>query len=399
MIPKGLSLLQAPPFSVVAVFFVSGLAFGFLGFSLIAYYLIVGSFNLPVAVHALTLGFAASIMLGALFQMLPVVAGAVIENPRPKAYTTSALLSLGVLSLMLAFHLGDRNIYLIALCLLLIALLPISVLMLYKLLKIKSYTPTSQGMRFALFSFILAIGAGALHLSVSRGLLPMNLPINLFELHVGLMLFGWVGVLIASVAFQVVEMFFITPPYPKYLSKYLPPSAVVFTLLLPLLGDVSKVALALLFTLFAIATLRNLLRRRRKLPDPIVYSWIEGMLFLLLSVAAYLVNHFLAFLVLYGVFALSVITAMLYRIVPFLVWFHLSNQGVVGAPTMYEIVPVKNIWLNFYLHTAASVGVLLSVLELLPAFAVPLIYAASTALMGFNLGRAMLLYRRLYIRV
>jgi len=88
MIPRGLSLLQAPPFSVVARFYVSSVLFALLGV-VAGFFMLRGEpFNLPAFVHIFTLGFMASVMIGSLFQMLPVVVGAVIEEPLRKAEVT-----------------------------------------------------------------------------------------------------------------------------------------------------------------------------------------------------------------------------------------------------------------------------------------------------------------------
>src|SRR3569833_968532 len=84
----GLSFEQAPPFSLPLQFFLSAPLF------LLAAALLVvmdpallASRWTPQALaltHALTLGFLALAMLGALMQMLPVVAGSPLPRPRTK---------------------------------------------------------------------------------------------------------------------------------------------------------------------------------------------------------------------------------------------------------------------------------------------------------------------------
>ncbi len=400
MIPKGLSLLQAPPFSVVAIFFLFGLLHATFGSLLLFLLSFTGRVPLPFATHIFTLGFAANIMLGALFQMLPVVAGAIIENPKPKAYATALVLNVGILLLLVGFYTEHRYVYLFALPLLTLGTLPITSLMLYKLMKIKSYTPTSAGMRYALISFIMGIPVGLAYLLTSRGIIPPIPGLNLLELHLRLMLLGWVGILISSVAFQVIEMFFITPPYPKVIYKLLPPSAVLLILIRPILNHTAiDSLLALLFFSFSIFTIYNLLRRRRKIPDPIVYLWMTGMVFLALSMLVFgtqgmIGEYMLELLLLYGNFTLSVIMAMLYRIVPFLVWFHLSNEGILEAPTMYEVIPRRRIWANFYLHIVSVITslVCLYIPELLSLTI--LLYAFSFSLMSLNILSGIRIYYR-----
>jgi hypothetical protein len=362
MVPKGLSLLQAPPFSTVALLFICGLIFGTLGPVLFMF----TEAPLPAMVHLFTLGFAANIMIGALFQMLPVVVGAIITNPKPKAFLTALFLNTGTGLLLTGFYTDMSILYLVAVVFLSLGIFPISLLMLYKLLSVKSYTPTSWGMRYALMSFILGAIVGILYLLGSRAILEVPLNVHILEFHIDLMLLGWVGVLIVSVAFQVIEMFFITPPYPRIVYRILPPSAVLLIFIKFFTGsNLINPLIAVLFLTFSLLTVKNLISRRRKIPDPVVYLWITGMVLLSLAMLTYGLAPFtgfqlLAFLFLYGCFVLSVIMAMLYRIVPFLVWFHLSNEGLLQAPTMHEVIPNTRVWKNFYLHLIATATGLLS---------------------------------------
>jgi len=49
-------------------------------------------------------------------------------------------------------------------------------------------------------------------------------------------------------------------------------------------------------------------------------------------------------------FSISVIFAMVYKIIPFLVWFHLSSQGYMEAPMMHEVIRPKMAKFHLYLH-------------------------------------------------
>jgi hypothetical protein len=59
-------------------------------------------------------------------------------------------------------------------------------------------------------------------------------------------------------------------------------------------------------------------------------------------------DEFLAFLVSSGLFFSSIILGMMQRIVPFLVWFHLSGFGLKDAPLMFEIIPPRRQAITFY---------------------------------------------------
>ncbi len=107
MTPGSLSLLYLPPFSIVARFFLTASLFGLLGVFLSLYMVLTDSFNLQALVHTYTLGFMATTMFGALFQMLPVVAGAVIERPLIKATLLHIIMVVGVPSFVLGFLTGN----------------------------------------------------------------------------------------------------------------------------------------------------------------------------------------------------------------------------------------------------------------------------------------------------
>ncbi|WP_457600754.1 hypothetical protein [Hydrogenivirga sp.] len=354
MTPGGLSLLYAPPFSIIARFFLTASLFGVFLSLLGIYSPLRGTFSLQAVVHTFTLGFMAMTMVGALFQMLPVVAGAVIENPLPKARFVHVAMLSGTVLLVVGFLRTESLFLLSGMLLLSGGILFIAPLMLYRLLKLRSYTPTSSGMRYAVGMFILGTLLGISMVLSLTGF--MGLDYLLFaRTHFNVMLFGWTGILIASVAFQVVEMFFVTPPYPKRYAHAFHPLTVGFFFLALLDGWLPKLPLSLLFISFALLTVLRLRERRRKIPDPLISLWYTGMLLLSLSMlvfpfAEFGSREFLLFLILYGSFVHSIILAMMYRIIPFLVWLHLSNMGVPNAPTMHEVIRPRRVWAQFYIH-------------------------------------------------
>jgi hypothetical protein len=67
-------------------------------------------------------------------------------------------------------------------------------------------------------------------------------------------------------------------------------------------------------------------------------------------------------LVIYGGFV-SVITGMLYKIVPFLTWLHLQNlgQGVLMAPNMKKVIDEQSMQRQMLSHFVAGILLLLAV--------------------------------------
>ena len=59
--------------------------------------------------------------------------------------------------------------------------------------------------------------------------------------------------------------------------------------------------------------------------------------------------------ILFSYFALSIVYAMSYKIVPFLVWFHLNAKGYFEAPMMHEVVHPKYARLNLYIFLISFV--------------------------------------------
>lgn len=173
MIPEELQLLYLPPFSIIARFFITALVFVNLGILFLFYEYFSGNFNLTPTVHIYTLGF--------------------ISN-------SLAFTGLGIL-LFTFFYIVP--------------------LMLFKLFKVKELKDAPRGFIYALFSFLIGIIFASLFVLNFFGVLHLNHG-NLFNFHISFMLYGWTAVLVASVSFQVIEMFFVTPPYPKFITKYLP---------------------------------------------------------------------------------------------------------------------------------------------------------------------------------
>ena len=108
----------------------------------------------------------------------------------------------------------------------------------------------------------------------------------------------------------------------------------------------------------------------------------------------------LGVLALPGVF-LSVIMGMLYKIMPFLNWLHLQQQGGAGTsmPNMKQMIPETSMRGQMIVHFAA-LGLLLAAV-LWPALAAPagLAFTASSLWLEWNLVGAACLYVRYRDRI
>lgn len=400
-LPAGLSFSQAPPIRVPFRFFLSAPLFGLLAALLALWYgpsLMDSRWQPSVLAltHLMTLGFLGMAMVGAMMQMLPVVAGSPVAHPVGVARAVHVLLLPGVLLLAGGFLSGTYWPMRLAMLLLGSGLAVFVAAVGLSLKRASSNNPTVVGMRFAVGALVVTAAIG-LTLASNYGwdwwLIER---VRLTNLHLTWGLLGWVGLLVAGVSYQVVPMFQLTPSYPKPLTRWL--TTALFALLLlwsavqmlpegvqePAMLAVGM-AVAICFTVYAAVTLRLQLRRRRKQSDVTLLFWRFGMVCLLLALALGVAgqvlpvldrvqgdNFALAFLFIAG-FAVSVVNGMLYKIVPFLIWFHLQSllMGVVRVPNMKLIMPEPGMRRQMWLHFAAVPMLVLS------AFWPPLIYLAA----------------------
>lgn len=421
---SGLSLEQAPPISVPFRFFLSAPLFLLLAALLL---LVSGpqvllsrwTPALLALTHLITLGFLSMIMIGALMQQLPVVAGAPMRRQLLVAWMVHIPLLAGTLMLVSGLLYSQTALLRLAIFPLGLAFSSFLVAAAGSLSASQVHHATTRAMRFAGMSLALAAGLGITLAGTLGGY--FNLPLNeLVGLHVGWGLLGWVGLLVMGVAYQVVPMFQLTPAYPARLTRWLGGS--VFLLLcgwslapqlpLPLATwgtSLTAAGLAIGFALFAGTTLYLHKKRRRKLVDVTLRFWRTGMLSLLAAIALWTTAHLtsaiaddprypiaLGILFMFG-FAISVVIGMLYKIVPFLVWLHLQSRlpRDKPAPNMKQIIPDHGSRRHWWMHMA-------TLLLLLGSMAWPqLVYPAGLSLglascmLWLNLLAATRLYRQL----
>ncbi len=363
----GLSLDQAPPISVVLRFFITASLFGIVaGIMIVVFGMDIFEPSSQVAkalTHTLALGVMASFMLGALFQMLPVIAGVVLQNPSKKAWFVHSTLTLGVIMIVAAFLTSKTIFFTLAGVILALSLLYATAIMIVNISRLKSHSSSSKGMLFALGGLTIAVLLGLYLLFALAGYHDGTYYASIKQTHYSFALFGWVALLIVAISFQVIEMFFVTPPYPSWIQEYF--IMIVAGLLLFSSLPFVPLIIAILFIIYAVVTIHRLSKRKRPTSDATVWFWRLGMGMLIVSMAIMssgveslqTLNY-----VTFVFFALSIVFAMVYKIVPFLVWFHLSNQGYMEAPLMFDIVHPKEIKQHFYLHIATFVTFVLAIM-------------------------------------
>ncbi|HEX9196044.1 MAG TPA: hypothetical protein VF854_08470 [Azonexus sp.] len=371
--------------------------------------------GLLAATHLITVGFMLQVMLGALIQILPVVAGVNLGDPLRVARWLHAGLSAGALLLAAGFLLSQPAVLSAAALTLGLTIAAFLVVTGRALSSVPSTSPTIRGLKVALAGLAGAVGLGAsLALAIANGW-AIPLP-ALTDLHVGWALGAWAGILLAAMAFVVVPMFQLTPGYPARPSWWFPRLMIglmlVWALAVYLESSAAirtiQAAVALLGIAFLLLTLRLQMKRRRARADATYRYWQVGLaaaifaLIMALTATAWpplgdfgCWSTFAGILLLVGGF-MSFIIGMLYKIVPFLAWLHLQEQSKPGrpAPNMSKILPEAAMQRQMRAHAAALALLLAAAIQpewlARPAGAA---LALASGWLFFNLQGAALRYR------
>ncbi|WP_206955465.1 hypothetical protein [Trinickia acidisoli] len=374
------------------------------------------------ATHLMTLGVFASVMMGALMQILPVVAGVHVASVRRSAAGIHALLTFGTLALALAFISSETELFPIAALACGAAALWFVVACAIGLARASSAAVPGvvdilHAVRLALAALIVTVALGAT-LAVSLTW-PMSVPVvALTDLHWTWGLAGWIGLLTVGIAYQVIPMFQVTEPYPRLLARAFAPLAFL-TLVLASLSNFVLQALEPAATpwfvaqpfagyvVFAVVTLVLLGRRKRIGADTTTLYWRTSMVSIVCGALTWAIasathrpslDVTIGVLLLVGVVA-SAINGMLYKIVPFLLWYHLQasiDERSPLVPKMKTVLPDSQARRQYWAHLCALL-MLLAASAWPAALARPaaFVFGVSSVWLGVDMARAM----RIYLRV
>lgn len=404
---QGLAYEQAPPFGVPLGFMLAAPLFLCAAGVLAMFPAWTVAALAPRALaltHLLTLGFLAMVMLGALAQLLPVVAGAPLPGVAWVSRLALAGLILGTPALAWGLDTLSREALTLGGGLIGLALIPYLLATAIALARARAID-TVRGMRVAVAMLPITVLLGLGLVAWLGGHWQPEHPMRWLERHVLAGLAGWIGVLVMATAWQVIPMLQVTPPYPPRLTRalfWLLALALGLALLAPSPWHrAGQFGVALGLIVFAVATLELLRRRKRKIADVTLDYWRVGMTSLIAASALFLTGPEGAPQLLAGVlfllgFAVSVTHGMLGKIVPFLAWFQLQSRRDirrVGLPGMKDYLPDAAARRQFRLHLGALAC--LAAAPFTPWLAVPggALLAASALALGWNLLRAVRLYR------
>lgn len=411
MADNRLTYRNAPPLSVPVRFFLAAPLFMLLAAMLLGWRgpALLQWRGDPVTLavtHLITIGFISQVMLGALFQLIPVLCGSAIAAPIPIGTIVQAGLAAGTLLFCAGLVTGGPA--LVAGAVMLGATFTLFIAAAgWALARAPWRGPGTATIPLAVIALLPAVMLGMLAALARSGFTAGWPPIYFPGAHVGWAVAGWVGLLIIGVSFHVVPMFQLTPDYPVGLRRLLGP-----TLFAALIGWTISTGLrlpaalmewliALSLLVFAGTTLLLQRWRRRQVPDVTLRSFAAGLLCLMAAVAAWAVQErlpaagrgdILAGILLLAGFAQFVIIGMLLKIVPFLCWLHLNNAGIRGAK-LRDFIGPGAAQAQYLAHLAAVGALAAAVFQ--PALARPAAaaYAASAAMLLANLIAALRRYR------
>ncbi len=374
----GLSTDQAPPISAPVRFFLTAPLFGILAGLLIFFSdapTLMNRYSIEsiVITHAITIGFLSFIMLGSMTQMLPVLAGA--KMPKVELVTKSSyiLLVVGVISMLVGLYTSNTIFNIVAFVGLGGGFLIILTATALSLRTVVNFNATVRGISTSMVFafFIVLMGLYLLYSYIINDIDSTHMVVA--NVHSVWAVFGFAVILIIGVAFQVLPMFYVAPKFKSFCKKrvvWLISIGLVLWLVLSAFYEeytlFGKLWIAMFVWAFATTVWLKLSKRRRPISDVTVWYWRSASIFLTLGSFLWIFDEYfkheyiVMVAILIGGFILSIIIGMLYKIVPFLVWFHLNGMGYMSIPTINEMINKKVAQVQFVLFIASLIGFIFS---------------------------------------
>ena len=410
---SGLSIDQAPPISAPLRFYLTAPLFAVIAGFLIFFSdssLLMSRYSMDTIVitHVLTIGFLGFIMLGSLTQMLPVLAGVTIPKVDLVATLSHIFLVGGTISMLLGLMMDSSLFEIIAILLLGIGFSMIISVIAIAIVRVKNFNPTVKGMATSLVFgiFTVLMGLFLLYTYVNEDLAPYRNMIA--NVHSVWGIFGFAGTLIIGVTFQVLPMFYVAPKFKRFCKKrvvWLISIGLIIWLLTSVFTEsysiIGKAWIALFFWAFATTVWRKLSARRRPISDVTVWYWRVASLFLTLGSFVWIFDEYfkheyivMVAILIGGGVILSIMIGMLYKIIPFLVWFHLNAMGYMSIPTMNEMINKNLARVQFVLFMASLVGFIFAFYFPLALKISAVSFTISMIILQYNVIAPVLIYRK-----
>jgi|GEM_PF-223652 hypothetical protein len=398
---EGLSLDQAPPIKIIINFFIMASLFGVaggVGLALLGDSILDASMPTTIVLtHIFTIGVMTSFIIGALFQMSPVLAGVAIKYSSKASQIFQALIILGLM-----FFIGDfiwnlsgnsfAGVKIFVLFMMLIGFFFFYFLEPISKREMQNMSIPARGMSYSMANLVFTVTVAYELITILSGnpLFTTDIDYQIIKtLHIEFGLVGLGVTLITVVSFSVVEMFYVTSSIPKHLRLDMPFAMTIILifkgsfLVLSSNGDtvlgidkielyanifyIFDIFLGLIVLLYACLILALLFSQKRKVIEATILFWRVGIGSLIIFSLFFIIysvvkipffniswdgsNLLIIWMMIsFFFFISSIIFAMVYKIIPFLVWFHLNAKGYLSAPLMHEVISPKYSKAHFYLH-------------------------------------------------
>jgi hypothetical protein len=319
--------------------------------------------------HLFTAGFMLQVMLGALFQLMPVAVGANLWRPAVLAGVVHGATASGALLLSGGFLFGQAAALLMGGAVLALGLAVFITSAMVALWRTPARGPTVVALRWAVAWLGLTVALGVT-MALARAGWADLIFLRGSSMHVAAGLAGWGGMLVAGTAYLVVPMFQLTPAYPAWFSSRFVWMLAVAIGAGGLVNDpLGWVPLLVMVAGFGAMTLDRQRRRRRARGDMTLRLWqlamgcviaasLTGMAALagLMPVSGALLA---GVLVIWGGFV-SLIAGMLYKIVPFILWLYLQPR-LSSVPPMTRMLSEPLIRWHRRAHVATFAAMIMAV--------------------------------------
>lgn len=378
--PTSIVSAYSPPFRIVSKYFVTAISsFVLLNlFLLLNHSYIVGHHFTPkilAITHIATLGWITMIIFGALFQLIPVVLEVKLFS-ETLAEVQYWIYIVGAIGLVYCFWTFTTGMYMnIAAILLTLVMFLFSFNIIMTFTRVKNWNITGLYLSGAIFYLIVTAIAGLL-LAINLGTPYIKIDhLQYLSLHAHVAIIGWVSMVIMGVTYKLIPMFTLSHGYKLTFAKW------AFGLInAGLLGAntifhykdttflyyifVPLIALGILFFLIQVLLIFQK-RMRKKLDIGLKFS---SYAYLMLALATIL-GSFIAFvdyenitnltliygyMIIFGYLSMLIVGQM-YKIVPFLVWYHRysSKVGLEKVPLLKEMFSEKIALYGFYFMITA----------------------------------------------
>lgn len=371
----------APPFKLIVPYFIMGVIFYALCMGTL--FLFDGSMlsyeyiSIKAWVHLFLLGFVIFIIVGAMAQLIPVVLE-IGHYSVELFYIIFPILTLGLILLLSGFVIDSAILpYGGSFVFVGFALYLINLFMTLK--RVKKFTLVVKSVIIA--NLFLAIGLilGIMMALNYAGMIHIEMPLFL-KAHVYLLICGYITLTVMGISLILVPMFGLSHGFNDQsivLAIYLLSSSVLIVVVASFFklaffeyfGYFITVVAYLLYVYQMAIIYKNRARKESDIwSKSMIFAFI-CLVFSLFFIVAYFIKPNQAYLLVSGFlffvgFLGFIITAHLYKIVPFLVWFHRFSSlvGKQKVPMMADMVPKKSASFQFVF---TSVGTLFCTLSLL----------------------------------